>query len=309
VLVTQARRLGTHLALATALAGALACGHAGPRAAAERPLPDTLPVYRAAALDSALALIGITVEYHWEAPDTLVPGLAVASYPHPATGFEVRLVDSVAFDLTGVVTALAQTAEPGWWVTLRTNTAGGEQLLRTTTRHQGERIGVLVNGYLVTLATVNSPLTDMLPVTDIVPPDQAEVLAERINRRLGAWAARPRRGAGSSGGADDDMRQERQNYEGRRGIDSPATARDQVNGLPTGFAPPFWRFATVASCSTSWPARAHPSCPPGCRGAERPADGRRGRDYRAGFPSGGPAVQGRDLRRPDSPASGTCLSV
>jgi len=207
VLVTRARRSGTHLALATALVGALACSHAGRRAGAERPLPDSLPVYRVAALDSALALIGITVEYHWEAPATTVPGLAVTSHAHPATGFEVRLVDSVAFDLTGTVTALAQTSGPGSWVTLRTSATGGEQLLRTTTAHQGRRIGVLVNGYLVTLATVSSPLTDMVPVTDIVPPDQAEMLAERINRRLSAWAARSPEGAGSSIGADGDMGQ------------------------------------------------------------------------------------------------------
>jgi hypothetical protein len=163
---------------------AAACSRGGDRAERERPLPDTLPVRRFEALDSALAVDGITVEYHWEAPDTAPPGLAVSRYASPVPQAEIALLDSVAFDLTGAVEAVVSPAGPGAFVALRTSTAGGERLLHTTTWHEGERIGVVVNGHLMTVATVRNPLTNMLPVTDIVPTDQARALAERVNHRL-----------------------------------------------------------------------------------------------------------------------------
>jgi len=189
-MVTGARRTGARLAWAGAIAVALACGRSGDRPEAERPLPDSLPVVRLTALDSALARPGITVEYHWEAPDTAVPGLEVTSYAHPATGLEIRLADTVAFDLDGVVAAEVRPAGPGHMVVLRTSMPGGERLLHVTTWHQRERIGVVVNGHLVTLAVVRTPLTNMLPVIDgPIPLDQARVLSERINERLRAQSA------------------------------------------------------------------------------------------------------------------------
>jgi hypothetical protein len=61
---------------------------------------------------------------------------------------------------------------------------GAQQLLRTTTEHQGQRIGVLVNHHLVTVAAVRSAMTDMLPVVAEVLPEQASALAARIRTAL-----------------------------------------------------------------------------------------------------------------------------
>jgi hypothetical protein len=169
----------------------LACEREQP---ANRPLPDTFPAQRSAILDSALAVSGLTVEYHWEAPDTAVAGAAASPYVHPHSREPLNLFDTVSFDLDGVAAARVAPAGAGATVTLEITLAAGERLLHTTTWHEGERIGVLVNGRLVTVATVRSPLTNMLPVVDLVPRDQAEALAERINARIReAGGAAPRR--------------------------------------------------------------------------------------------------------------------
>jgi len=178
-------RTGTKFALVAALAALLACrGQERAPSIAQRPLPDSFPVHRHIILDSALATPGITVQYHWEAPDSAGPALPVSQYHDPWTGAAVTLVDTVAFDLEGAAAARVSPAGAGSMVVLQLSRAGGERLLHTTGWHAGERVGVVVNGYLVTLAMVRTPLSNMLPVVDPIPTDQAQRLADRINVQL-----------------------------------------------------------------------------------------------------------------------------
>lgn len=150
----------------------------------DHPMPDTVPAHRLAPLDSALAVPGIVVEYHWEAPHTVAAPGSTLRFTHPATRQEVRLFDTVAFDLDGVAAARLQPAGRGSMVVLELTPQGAERLLHTTSWHAGERLGVLVNGHLVTLATVRGPFTNMLPVLDLVPNEQAQAVADRINAGL-----------------------------------------------------------------------------------------------------------------------------
>jgi hypothetical protein len=175
----------SQILLATTCVTALACAdqREQPNTGALTPVQDTRPVRRLAALDSALAVPGIAVEYHWEASDTSGSGQPSAKYVDPESGQEITLLDSIAFSLAGAAGAVADSSGPAYSVSLRTSPTGREQLIATTTARQGDRIGVLVNGRMVTLAFVQSPLMTMLPVVARVPQEQARALADRINSR------------------------------------------------------------------------------------------------------------------------------
>ena len=167
--------------VSTALAMTLlvACGRGSAenennRAAATPPPPTV-----SAALQAALAVPGITLELRWIL-DGAARG-ADTTYADPRTGERLALDDSVALHLDHVSEAIVNEDAFGATVALELTDAGAQQMLSTTTRHQGERIGVVLNGHLVTVATVRTPLVSMLPVVDGIPLAEAREIKDRIN--------------------------------------------------------------------------------------------------------------------------------
>lgn len=138
-----------------------------------------------AVLDTALMDRGLTVEYRWEARDTTAAQQSLPVFSHPTNIEHLLLSDSIAFDLSGAVAVRVRLDGEAAFVVLELSEAGMERLVQTTASHAGERIGVLVNGRLVTVAGVQSAMWNMLPVVTGVPLEQAEALAGRINAVLG----------------------------------------------------------------------------------------------------------------------------
>ncbi len=165
----------------TALAMTLlvACGRGSAENANNRAAATLPPPTVSAALQAALAVPGITLELRW-----ILDGgarSADTTYADPGTGERLALDDSVALDLDHVSEAIVNEDAFGATVALELTDAGAQQMLSTTTRHQGERIGVVLNGHLVTVATVRTPLFSMLPVVDGIPLAEAREIKDRIN--------------------------------------------------------------------------------------------------------------------------------
>jgi len=151
---------------------------AGWRPAPARAQTPTVGPRRNPALESALATRGISVECRWALAGR--PAAGQPPYRDPSTGAPLALSDTVAFDLTGVTGVLVSGSPAGSSVALRLSMLGAQRLLRTTTAHQGQRIAVLINRRVVSVALVGGPLSGMLPVATGLPADQADALAGRI---------------------------------------------------------------------------------------------------------------------------------
>jgi hypothetical protein len=140
-------------------------------------------LHRNPALDAALSVRGLNLEYRWVVAGR--PPAGETPFRDPRSGAPLALADTVVFDLTGAASVLVSHSPLGSSVALRLNDPGARRLLRTTTEHQGEEIAVLINRRLVTIALVSGPLTGMLPVAGDLPAEQANVLAERLKAAIG----------------------------------------------------------------------------------------------------------------------------
>lgn len=148
------------------------------------PPPLTLEVDRLAPLDSALAQPGLTLTYHWEAADSMRGKVSVTAYPDPRMPGTITLLDSIALDLSSVERSSLGSHGNTASVSVRLKRDAMPDLLRTTTWHQGEQIGVVLNGRLIGIATVKTPFASTFPVVTDIPPAQALELAERIEAVL-----------------------------------------------------------------------------------------------------------------------------
>jgi len=149
------------------------------------------PAQESALLDSALAVPGLRIEYRWVQPTTVPPRDRGQAYRDPISGGTVTLAKDAAFDLSVAVGVLARNGPGGVSVMLRLSVAGADSLLKVTTGHQQQDIGVVINGRLVSIATVATPLGGPLPVmTDLVPA-QARVLMDRIRSAIPHAEDRP----------------------------------------------------------------------------------------------------------------------
>ena len=145
---------------------------------------DSIPEPRhSRALDAALSVRGLSLEYRWvlseRAPDPESP------YRDPSTGMPLALNDTVAIDLTGAEGVRVNGGPFGSTVALRLSELGARRLLRTTTEHQGQRIAVLINRRVVTVAQIMTPLVGLLPVASNLPAAQAADLADRLKAAIG----------------------------------------------------------------------------------------------------------------------------
>ncbi len=144
---------------------------------------------RSPALADALARHGLVLEYHWVLSGT--PSASARRYRDPVRGGWLELNDTVACDLSGVKAVLVDSGPTGYTVALRLNDAGARRTLATTTAHQGQLIGVLVNDQLISVAQVMSPLSGVLPVRDELPRGQADTLAARLRAVLPPQSPKP----------------------------------------------------------------------------------------------------------------------
>jgi preprotein translocase subunit SecD len=134
------------------------------------------------ALDAALSVRGLSLEYRWVLPDRTPR--AESPYRDPSNGMPLVLDDTVAFDLTGAEGVRVSDGRFGGTVALRLTEFGAQRLLRTTTEHQGQSLAVLVNRRVVTVARIMSPLAALLPVASDLPSAQAAELADRLKAAI-----------------------------------------------------------------------------------------------------------------------------
>lgn len=134
------------------------------------------------------------LEYRWIAPTAPGAG-APAQYTDPTSGEPLVLSDSVIIDISDIdsswvtrdVAGLAEFG--GWSLAVKLTASGAAKVGASTATRVGQRLAVVIDGRIVTVATVNSALGSVLPVAQL-PQAVADSLTRRINQSANALRTR-----------------------------------------------------------------------------------------------------------------------
>jgi hypothetical protein len=138
------------------------------------------PINVSPALQRALARPGITVEYRWlRSPGDSVNQSGVR-FVDPWTNEPVSLAHTSFLDLTGVRSAEVRRTGDGALVMLQLTDSAGQKALVETDAHMGQKVGVLLNGELVTVATITNPMPLWMPLITDIPATTATDIGRRI---------------------------------------------------------------------------------------------------------------------------------
>jgi hypothetical protein len=144
-----------------------------------RTLPD-LDTGAASAVRQALRRPGVSIVYHWISRPASANGAHVLSETERREG--VAIDSALPVSRADVGRASAFPTGPGRSVVvLQLEPSAQSKLLAATTDREGREVGALLNGVLVTSATVRGPLYDYLPLTADLPTGLADSVAHRIN--------------------------------------------------------------------------------------------------------------------------------
>jgi hypothetical protein len=129
------------------------------------------------------------LQYRWVDTSARSP----RKYVNPRGGEALALADSVVLSLRDVARAESRSSGGGGRsiVVLNLNASARDAFAAATGRHVGQRIAVLIDDRIVTVAKIESAITSIVPVVDGMRPPAADSLVVRINRAL-AGAGGPR---------------------------------------------------------------------------------------------------------------------
>lgn len=112
----------------------------------------------------------------------------VQGYVDPASGQALTLGDSVILDIAAIdsawVTSHVRGLDTTTGVTISLTPSGAGAFGAETATHLGQRLAVVVDDRVVTMATVTSRLRNIVPLVTDATPAEANVLATRVNRAV-----------------------------------------------------------------------------------------------------------------------------
>lgn len=126
------------------------------------------------------------IQYRWV--NGAGGGGGVQEYVDPASGQALTLGDSVILDIAAIdsawVTSHVRGSDTAAGVSLSLTPSGAGTLGAETATHLGQRLAVVVDDRIVTVATVGSRLRNTIPLVTDATPAEAQALADRVNRAV-----------------------------------------------------------------------------------------------------------------------------